>query len=157
MLFEEVARMLLNREELGYDLDSDAELYGAGRQSRFDTPEIVAVLGDVVRRLALLLGTKAAVGRKGFDGDLKALASASLEDFMMAMSIAKPKESIGTAAARQDMPPKVRAAKRSLLLSTASVLGTEGRKTALRFNGHGNNICFGGFHFFCHAQLRKYI
>ena len=41
--------MLLNREELEYNLDSDAEPYEAARQSRFDTPEIVAVLGDVVR------------------------------------------------------------------------------------------------------------
>ena len=48
-----------------------------------------------MRRLALLKGTKAAVGRKGFDGDLKALQEASLEDFMLALSIANPRESIG--------------------------------------------------------------
>ena len=32
---------------------------------------------------------------------------------------------------------------RSLLLSTANVPGTEGRKTALRYDGNGNNIFFG--------------
>ena len=46
------------------------------------------------------------------------------------------------------MPARVRTAMRSLLLSTANVPGTEGRKTSLRFNGHGNNICFGASTFF---------
>ncbi len=90
----------------------------------------------------MLSGTRAAVGRKGLDGDVKTLASASAEDFMEAQNTTKPSESIGTAAARSDMPAKVRTAMRSLLLSTANVPGTEGRKTALRFNGHGNNVCF---------------
>ena len=46
------------------------------------------MLFDVVRRMRLLKGTKAAIGRKGFDADLKALASATSEEFMQAMSIA---------------------------------------------------------------------
>ena len=95
MLYEEVARRLLDLEELEYYLDSDDEVYDANEQSRFDIPEIVAVLGDCVRRLALLKGTKAAVGRKKIDGDLKALEEASVEDFMVALNIAKPRESIG--------------------------------------------------------------
>eukprot|EP00959_Pyramimonas_sp_CCMP1952_P370648 7762742-Pyramimonas_sp.AAC.1 len=41
------------------------------------------------------------------------------------------------------MPAKVKTALRTLLLSTSDVPGTEGRKTALRFNGHGNNLKFG--------------
>ncbi len=143
MLSEEVARMLIEREELEYHLAADSEVYEAAVQSRFDTPEIVAVLGDVVRRLALLRGTRAAVGRTGFDGDAKAMASATTEEFMEATDIAKPGESIGSAAARSDMPAKVRTAMRSLLLSTAHVPATEGRKTALRFDGRGNNLCFG--------------
>ena len=95
MLYDEVARRLLDLEEQEYHLDSASEVYEANEQSRFDNPEIVAVLGDCVRRLALLKGTKAAVGRKGFDGDLKALQEASLEDFMLALNIANPRESIG--------------------------------------------------------------
>ena len=95
MLYEEVARRLLDLEELEYHLDSDEEVYEANHQSRFDNPEIVAVLGDCVRRLALLKGTKAAVGRKKIDGDLKALEEASVDDFMVALNIAKPRESIG--------------------------------------------------------------
>jgi hypothetical protein len=122
MLFEEVARMLLNREELEYHLACDEERYEASAQCRFDTPEILSVLFDVVRRLAMLRGARATVNRKGFDGDLKALATATLEDFMVACSIAQPGESIKSAAARKDMPSSVRTAMRSLLLSTANLL-----------------------------------
>ncbi len=59
---------------------------------------------------------------------------------MEAMHIAEPKESIISAAARPDMPAKVKTALRTLLLSTPDVPGTEGRKAQLRFNGHGNNL-----------------
>ena len=137
MLFEQVARRLVNIEELEYALASDEQPYEAARQSRFNKPEIIALFGDVVRRLRLLKGTKAAIGRKGFSADLKALATASAEEFMEATNLAKPRESITTAVARKDMPAKVKTALRTLLLSTSDVPGTEGRKTALRFNGHG--------------------
>ena len=50
---------------LTYSLASDQELYKAARQSRFNNPEIIAVLGDMIRRLRLLKGTRAAIGRKG--------------------------------------------------------------------------------------------
>lgn len=148
MLFEQVARRLINIEEHQYSLVTDAEPYKAKCQSRFNNPEIIAVLGDVVRRMRLLKGTRAAVGRRGFSADLRALASASSADFMEAMHIAGPKESISSAAARPDMPAKVKSALRTLLLSTSDVPGTEGRKAQLRFNGHGNNLFFGGPSFF---------
>ena len=41
MLFEEVARRLINIEEHEYSLPSDEEKYVAARQSRFNAPEIV--------------------------------------------------------------------------------------------------------------------
>ena len=82
MLFEQVARRLINLEEHEYSLASDQEPYKAARQSRFNNPEIIAVLGDMIRRLRLLKGTRAAIGRKGFSADLRAIASASAEDFM---------------------------------------------------------------------------
>ena len=66
MLFEQVARRLINIEEHQYSLAGDAEPYKAACQSRFNNPEIIAVLGDVVRRMRLLKGTRAAIGRKGF-------------------------------------------------------------------------------------------
>ena len=65
MLFEQVARRLINLEEHEYSLANDQEPYKAARQSRFNNPEIIAVLGDVIRRLRLLKGTRAAIGRKG--------------------------------------------------------------------------------------------
>ena len=66
MLFEQVARRVINIEELEYALSTDVSQLGvnmpyeASCQSRFNTPEIIAVLGDVVRRLRLLKGTRPA-------------------------------------------------------------------------------------------------
>ena len=54
MLFEEVARMLLDREELEYHLANDESKYVARSPSRFTEPEVTAMLGDATRRLALL-------------------------------------------------------------------------------------------------------
>ena len=105
-------------------------------------------MGDVVRRLKLLKRTRAAIGRRGFDADLNVLASASSQDFMEAMNIAGPTESIGSAISRPDMPPKIKTALRTLLLSTSDVPGTEGRKKKLRFHGHANNILWGPPSFF---------
>ena len=148
MLFEQVAKRLIEIEEHEYVLETDDAPYVASCQSRFDNPEIIAVMGDVVRRLKLLKGTRAAIGRKGFDADLTVLASASSQDFMEAMNIAGPKESIGSALSRPDMPAMIKTALRTLLLSTNEVPGTEGRKKRLRFNGHANNILWGPPSFF---------
>ena len=65
MHFEQVVRRLINLEEQQYSLPSGIEPYKAKCQSRFNNPEIIAVLGDVVRRLRLLRGTRAAIGRMG--------------------------------------------------------------------------------------------
>ena len=51
MLFEQVARRLIDIEEHEYTLSTDDAPYVASCQSRFDNPEIIAVLGDVVRRM----------------------------------------------------------------------------------------------------------
>ena len=115
----------------------------ASGQSRFVKPEDEAVLGDVVRRMKMSRGTRAAIGRKGFDADLKTLANSTYEDFLEAMHISTPEESIVSAANRSDMPPKIRTALRTLLLSTSAVPGTEGRKKKLRHNGHANNLLWG--------------
>jgi hypothetical protein len=62
------------------------------------------VLGDVVRRLRLLRGVRAAMSRKGFSADLKDLATATADDFMTSAAsssafqpTARPRESITTA------------------------------------------------------------
>ena len=98
--------------------------------------------------MKMFRGTKVAIGRKGFDADLKAVADSSYEEFMEAMRIANPRETIASAANRADMPPKVRTALRTLLLSTSAVPGTEGRKRKLRFNGHAANLLWGPPSFF---------
>ena len=67
---------------------------------------------------------------------------------MEALNIAKPTDSIGSACSRPGMPAKVKTALRTLLLSTSDVPGTEGRKSALRFDGRGNNLKFGAASFF---------
>eukprot|EP00974_Lingulodinium_polyedra_P019719 1906191-Lingulodinium_polyedra.AAC.1 len=56
MLFEQVARRLVDIEEHEYALSSDTDVHKASRQSRFNSPQIIAVLGDVVRRMRLLKG-----------------------------------------------------------------------------------------------------
>ena len=107
----------------------------ASRQSRFNYPEIITVLGDVVRRMRLLKGTRAAIGKKGFSADLEAISPASAQYFMEAMNIPGPRDSISSASARLDMPAKFKTALRTLLLSASDVPGTEGRKMKLRFDG----------------------
>ena len=79
MLFEQVARRLLDVEEREYRLDAGEMPCVASAQSCFNAPEIIAVLGEVVRRVRLFKGARAAIGRRGFDADLKALASAACE------------------------------------------------------------------------------
>ncbi len=143
MLFEQVAKRLIDIEEHEYHLETDDTTYLALSRSRFSNPELVAMMGDVVRRLKVLKGTRAAIGRQGFGGDLNVLANASSQDFMEAMGIAGPKESIGSAIGRPEMPAILKTALRTLLLSTSEVPGTEGRKNKLLFNGHASNLLWG--------------
>eukprot|EP00959_Pyramimonas_sp_CCMP1952_P047290 986942-Pyramimonas_sp.AAC.1 len=67
---------------------------------------------------------------------------------MEALNIAKPADCIGSAISRPGMPAKVKTAFRTLLLSTSDVPGTEGRKTAILFDGHASNLKFGAASFF---------
>ena len=148
MLFEEVARRLIDVEEMEYMLPGDETPYEARSPSRFTDPEVLAMLGDAVRRLKMLQGVRATIQRRGFWQDLKSIAEATVEEFMAANKLATRNESMGSAAARADMPAKVRAALRTLLLSSANVPGTEGRKQSLRHEMHASNLMFGSATFF---------
>ena len=64
MLFEQVARRLIDIEEHEYTLATDDVPYVASSQSRFYNPEMIAVIGNMVRRLKLAKATRAAVDRK---------------------------------------------------------------------------------------------
>ena len=66
MLFEEVAKMLVDREELEYQLPDDVAPYEARSPSRFTEPEVMVMLDDACRRLKMLQGVRATVQRKGF-------------------------------------------------------------------------------------------
>ena len=57
----------------------------ASCQSRFNNPEIIAVMGDVKRRLKLLKGTTSAVVRKGSAMEFNVLPGASSQDIKEAM------------------------------------------------------------------------
>ena len=132
-------------------------VYEAACQSRFSPPEIIAILGDVVRRLRLLKGTKAAIGRRGFGADLQMLGEASVEDFMEALNIAKPRDSIGSACSRPGMPAKVKTALRTLLLSTSDVPGTEGRKTRTSLRRARQQSQVWREQFLRHTKLRGHL
>ena len=130
-------------------METDEEPYEAACQSRFSSPEIIAVLGDVVRRLRLLKGTRAAISRRGFGTDIQMLAEASVEDFMEALNIVKPSDSIGSACSRPGMPAKVKTALRTLLLSTLSSSDVPGTSEALSSNVRKRGLDFGR-----HARAR---
>ena len=140
MLFEEVARRLIDVEEMEYMLPGDETPYEARSPSRFTDPEVLAMLGDSVRRLKMLQGVRATIQRRGFWQDLKSIAEATVEAFMAANKLATRNESMGSAAARTDMPARVRAALRTLVLSSANVPGSEGRKQSLRHEMHASNL-----------------
>ena len=126
--FEQVARGLLNLEELEYSLAADGTaVYAAPNQSRFNNPELITVLGDDIRRLKLLKGARAAIGRKqGFSADLQALATASSEDYIQVLSVVKPTDSVGAACSLPELPAQVKTALRTILFSAADVPGAGG-------------------------------
>ena len=55
-----------------------------------DNPQIIVVLAGVVRRKRLLEGIRAAINRKSFHADLKALTRGNSEAFTEAMRIVAP-------------------------------------------------------------------
>ena len=143
MLFEEVAAMVIEREELQYSLEDDDVPYRARAPSRFVAPEIVAVLGDVRRRLALLRGTRAATQRRGYKKDLQTICETTPADYEVALGLAGPKDSILGSLGHKEMPAAVNTALRLLLMSTSEVPGADGRKVSLRHDGRGGHLCSG--------------
>ena len=77
----------MNTEELAYHLDSDVESHGkayaANPDSRWNTPEFVALATDAVRKLSVLQSTKAFGDKLGhtFQQDMKVLAKTTDKDF----------------------------------------------------------------------------
>jgi len=69
--------------------------------------------------------------------NLKALASATYEDFLEAMSIANPNETLVSAANRKDMPPKIRTVLQGSLLQGLAVSGNKHHHRFLTVTGYG--------------------
>ena len=82
---EELFPWLQDREELQYDLRSDTTPYKARERSRFDTPEITAIFGTVLRHLLILCGVGAVFRRQGYEADLNMIAKASAADWLHAI------------------------------------------------------------------------
>ena len=132
---------LLKREELSYQLTTDAMPYVALSTSRWDNPEIVAMFADTLRRKKLLLATKMTfLSQESFKLDLKAIAQAKAEDFQELQRYSTLGQAY--ASAKNQDKPAMKALKH-LLTSTAVVPLTDGNKMKLRHFGHAMDMTFG--------------
>ena len=147
--YEELFEALPDREELEYQLDSDATPYHAKSQSRFDTPEHCIVFGDTLKRLLVFKGTRMALKRKGFQKDVKLIANSTSEQCMSALqdSAGRPgdvsKHNIEALANNAKIAQELRTALRQVLISTKDVPLTDGYKRNLRHESHNLNVTEG--------------
>ena len=144
---------LANREELEYSLEADKDdplipggCYKAPPQSRWNTPEFMAIFADVVRKLHILQTTKHMWegAAPKWQVDIKAICNAKVEHF----------EQLSVILARlgqQSMPEMMRAAAEHKLLplfkalqyvtfQTANIPLTQGYKMSLRQLGFALNV-----------------
>ena len=149
LTFEELFETLPDREELEYQLDSDATPYRAKSQSRFDTPEHAIVFGDTLRRLLLFKGTRMALRRKGFQKDVKRIAESTSEQCMAALqaSAGQPGDlkdaAMENLAGNEKISVELKTALKQVLISTKDVPLTDGYKRSLRHEGHNLNVTEG--------------
>jgi hypothetical protein len=149
----ELFHYLATREELEYSLEADTDdplipggRYRARPQSRWNSPEFMAIFADVVRKLRILQTTKhmweGAAPKWGID--IQAICDAKVEHF----------EQLSAILARhgqQSMPEMMRAAAEHKLLplfkalqyvtfQTANIPLTQGYKMSLRQLGFALNV-----------------
>lgn len=125
----------------------------AAKRSRFDTPEMVALFADILRRLKTLQMVRAAFDREGFAQDINVISKATSEMFLQATvgvtqdagagATAAPSSSSSGVSPPAQAPAPVQAAMRHLTFSTATVPMTDGQKMRLRHFGHALNLNFG--------------
>ena len=149
----ELFHYLASREELEYSLETDKDdplipggCYKAPPQSRWNTPEFMAIFADVVRKLHILQTTKHMW--KGaapkWNIDIQAICDAKVEDFEQLSAIL-------ARLGQQSMPEMMRAAAEHKLLplfkalqyvtfQTANIPLTQGYKMSLRQLGFALNI-----------------
>jgi hypothetical protein len=145
--FEEIFSALPDREELEYTLSSDERPYAARAKSRFDTPEIIIVFGDTLRRLELFQSARAVMKRHGFQANVKLVCNATSEDCMKEIEarVGQPGvcQNAGAEQLQFHVPRPLQVALSQMLITTKNVPLTDGYRRNLRHEGHNLNVMFG--------------
>ena len=148
---------LQDREELEYQLPSDATPYKAKATSRFDTPEFTAIFGSALRFSRILRGVAVVFSRQGYEADLKQIAQAKASDCVEALCN-RPCKSVGQRSIDQmayagDVPENLRKALRQVLFAQVNVPFTDGYRRNLRHEGHNLNGVHGPLKIFMTANF----
>lgn len=143
LLFEEVFCCLVNRQELQYTIPGEGSNFKAPTNNRFASPEMIAIFADVRRRLALLSSARALVTRAGFGKDLQLIAQATSEDFLAALDLTGGRGTVQDAMLHSQTSSALKAVLQNLMVCTANIPGTDGRKMVQRHIGNSMNIVFG--------------
>ena len=144
---------LASREELEYSLASDkdnplipAGCYRAPAQSRWDTPEFMAVFADVVRKILILQTTSPMWTRDPakWKADIREIAKCSVAQFeqlstILAQHGQQSMQQMMHAAAQHKLLPVFKALQ-YLTFQTANIPLTQGYKVSLRQLGFGLNV-----------------
>ena len=147
--FAELFSALVRREELAYDVPGDKQRFEPRARSRFDSPEMVAVFADVVRRLKVLTDIKGSFQAQGFAKDIKMIAACEPAKIAAAAEKVGDGQGVQSALAQKDLDPNVRVALRRLLSATANIPLTEGYKVKARHIGNAMNLMWGPLVLFC--------
>jgi hypothetical protein len=154
---EELFVWLQDREELEYQLPSDAVPYKARATSRFDTSEFTAIFGSALRYSRILRGVGAVFKRQGYEADMKQIAQANTTDCMEALCGGASKNvrqrGIDQLAYAADVPENLRKALRQVLWATTNVPFTDGYRRNLRHEGHNLNAVHGPLKIFMTANF----
>ena len=123
------------------------KVYKALTTSRWDSPEMVAVFADTMRRKEILTKTNLAFKNVDtFRQDLNLIRDASAADFEALEGYATLGQAFVGQKGKQN--PRAFAALKSLMLTTSTVALTEGNKMKLRHFGHALNLYCGSLKLF---------
>ena len=149
----ELFNYLANREELEYSLESDADdplipegCYRAPPQSRWNTPEFMAIFADTVRKVAILQTTQHMWKGNApkWRIDMQAICDAKVEHFekltaILARHGQQSMQEMMRAAAEHKLLPLFKALQ-YITFQTANIPLTQGYKVGLRQLGFALNI-----------------
>jgi len=149
----ELFNYLANREELEYSLESDADDilipesgYRAPPQSRWNTPEFMAIFADTVRKVAILQTTQHLWKGNApkWRTDMQAICDAKVEHFekltaILARHGQQSMQEMMRAAAEHKLLPLFKALQ-YITFQTANIPLTQGYKVGIRQLGFALNI-----------------